>query len=65
MDKHLLTPAELEEHLRVARATLTYWRATDQGPPWIRLGKGTIRYPAADLSAWLAARDRGGSNPAA
>lgn len=56
----LLTPAEVQERLRMARSTLTYWRATNQGPPWIRLGKASIRYPAAGLDAWIAAQGGGG-----
>lgn len=60
---NLLTSAEVEERLRVARATLTYWRATDQGPPWIRLGRATIRYPEDGLNSWLAAQERGGAAP--
>lgn len=64
----LLTSAEVEARLRVARSTLTYWRATDQGPPWVRLGKTTIRYPEAGLTEWIAAQEHGGdasTNPAA
>lgn len=63
MTTHLLTAAEVEAKLRVARATLTYWRATDQGPPWIRLGKATIRYPETGLNEWLAAQEHGGAAP--
>lgn len=60
----LLTPAEVAERLRVTRSTLTYWRSTDQGPAFVKLGKGSVRYPADALEAWLAAQERGGE-PAA
>lgn len=61
----LLTPAEVQTRLQMARSTLTYWRATDQGPPWIRLGKASIRYPESGLDAWIAAQASGGEKPAA
>lgn len=60
---NLLTSAEVEARLRVARATLTYWRATDQGPPWVRLGKSTIRYREDGLAEWLATQEHGGAAP--
>lgn len=48
----LITPKEAARELRVAVATLAKWRASRQGPPFIRL-IGRIRYRRGDLRDWL------------
>ncbi len=54
----LLTEREVAEAMKVGRRTLAGWRARRQGPPWTDLsaGKGRkpcIRYPLAELEAWI------------
>lgn len=49
----LMTPAEVSTALRVPTKTLAHWRATNTGPPSIKVG-GSTRYPAAEFRAWLA-----------
>ena len=51
----LMTEAELAAELGVCRRTVTRWRVTRSGPPHVRLGRA-IRYRAADVERWLAAR---------
>lgn len=48
------TPAAAA-YLGLKPATLCNWRTLGKGPVFARLG-GAIRYRAADLEAWLAAR---------
>ena len=37
----------------VNAGTLRYWRSTNQGPPWFRLGPRKIAYLRSDLERWL------------
>ncbi len=44
----LLTPAQVAHRFNVSRSTITRW--TQQGTlPVIRIGKGIVRYQAADI----------------
>lgn len=40
------------EYTGFARATLKKWRATGDGPPYVRVGSKIV-YRPADLDAWL------------
>ena len=51
----LLTPAQLAERLGIPETTLTDWRYRRRGPAWVRVGR-LVRYPAAMVDEWLAAR---------
>lgn len=54
-----LTAREAAKFLDTTTQTLSYWRSTNQGPPYVRLTenpKGGIRYPIADLRKYLEAR---------
>jgi predicted DNA-binding transcriptional regulator AlpA len=44
---------ETAQILRVSRACLRRWRATGQGPPWVKCGERLIRYDLAALRAWI------------
>jgi predicted DNA-binding transcriptional regulator AlpA len=33
--------------------TLRYWRVTNYGPPWFRLGPRLVAYLRSDLETWL------------
>jgi excisionase family DNA binding protein len=48
-----LTTAEVQKRLQVSRAVLYRWRREGVGPRAIKLGSA-VRYPVADLEAWLA-----------
>ena len=49
----LLSERQTARTLTVSTATLRHWRATGQGPPWIRLGKRLVRYPSDKLREWI------------
>jgi predicted DNA-binding transcriptional regulator AlpA len=49
-----ITPKALTARLNVTLATLYTWRKNGTGPPWVRIGKSAIRYPAAEFNAWIA-----------
>lgn len=42
--------------LGVTPSCLRTWRARQQGPPYVRLGRRAIRYPLADLLSWASTR---------
>jgi len=49
----LLTQREVSELTGFAEPTLPSWRCSGiGGPPYIRVGKGTIRYRKSDLDQW-------------
>jgi hypothetical protein len=53
----LLTTENVAELLGVAPATLVWWRAQRQGPPFVRLGRGRrspIRYRPDAIEIYLA-----------
>lgn len=52
----LLTPAHTAEVLGVGTKTLERWRSTGDGPRFVKLSPGTVRYRAADLNAFVAER---------
>ena len=52
----LLRPADAAEWLGVSVTQLEQWRGAGKGPVFIKLSHKTIRYRAADLNAYVAAR---------
>lgn len=52
VSESLLTSAEVAAYLHVSEATLSRWRASNDGPTWINLS-GIYRYRRADLDAWI------------
>ena len=52
----LLTPAQTAEALGVGTKTLERWRSTGDGPRFVKLSPGTVRYRAVDLNAFVAER---------
>jgi len=52
----LLTQSEAAQVLGVRPATLNFWRARGEGPPFVRISKRCVRYRCADLQAWIDAR---------
>ncbi len=55
----LLTPGDLLDETEVAAllalkvATLRNWRAKDEGPRYVKLGKRAVRYRRADLEKFV------------
>jgi predicted DNA-binding transcriptional regulator AlpA len=54
----LLDSREVAAYLRVLESTLSRWRASGAGPPFLRLG-GIARYRAAAVEGWLAGLEDG------
>lgn len=52
----LLTPTQAAEVLGVGTKTLERWRSTGDGPRFVKLSPGTVRYRAVDLNAFVADR---------
>lgn len=48
----LMTPNELAGALGVKEGTLSVWRSTGDGPPFVKLGK-QVFYRLDDLSQWV------------
>lgn len=61
-EDRLLSERTAARFLSVSRSFLANSRAngaTENGadaPPWVRVGKGGVRYSLADLRAWIDAR---------
>lgn len=51
-----LTTRELADLLHVSLWGLLRWRHDGDGPPFVRLGRNSIRYPRVKFEAWLASR---------
>lgn len=51
-----LSTDELAELLTVDIKTVKRWRASGEGPPFIRIGRSRVIYSRADVDAWLAGR---------
>jgi predicted site-specific integrase-resolvase len=49
----LLKSEEAARILTVSEVTLRRWRQRKNGPVFVRLSKGTIRYKQSDIEAYL------------
>jgi len=58
--QHNLRDVEVARHLNVSLSTVRRWRLVGGGPRWIRIGASSIRYPLADLEAYVASLPSGG-----
>ena len=45
----LMTPGELAEHWRYSEQHLSNMRRAGKGPPFLKLGKGAVRYRVSDV----------------
>ena len=61
--RHNLNDVEVAEYLGVSVSSVRRWRLNGGGPRWVRVGGGSIRYPFADLEAYLASLPSGGGVP--
>lgn len=55
----LLMEHEVADAIRVSVSSVRRWRASSQGPPFVKLGRA-VRYPAKDLAQWMAQQPAGG-----
>jgi predicted DNA-binding transcriptional regulator AlpA len=55
-DKVFLTESELAARYLTSRRTVTRWRVTGEGPPYLRLGPRRVMYRESDCEAWAASR---------
>lgn len=53
LTEEFLTTTQVAALLDVTRWTLNYWRMQRQGPPFVMLTRGTIRYPRQGLESYL------------
>lgn len=54
----LLTEAEAARLLGHSARTLQKWRLEGNGPPFLRMGKRSVRYRRTELENWLVTRVR-------
>lgn len=52
----LLTTQQVAGILGLTKWTLAYWRTQRQGPPFMLISRGCIRYSRTELESWLKAR---------
>lgn len=57
MDCVLIDENELSARTSIKATTLQKWRATGEGPPYVKLGR-LCRYRWEDVEAWLKTRER-------
>jgi excisionase family DNA binding protein len=55
------TDIEVAAYLDISVSTVRRWRLTGGGPRWVRIGT-SIRYPLADLEAYVATLPSGGGH---
>ena len=48
----LLSTDDLADYLQIPKRTIEAWRATGDGPPFVRFGR-RVRYPADLLTEWM------------
>ncbi|SNQ47089.1 Excisionase (modular protein) [Frankia canadensis] len=48
----LWTTNDVAEHCNVSEGAVRYWRQTNTGPPYAKLGR-LVRYRPSDVRAWL------------
>jgi hypothetical protein len=58
----LLSPVDLSALIGVDVRTLTIWRAQEDGPDWVRVGR-TIFYRRKDVESWLGSARRTAAPP--
>lgn len=52
---NLMTTSEAADYLASTKTTLEQWRARNDGPPFVKMGR-SVRYRRADLDQWIEAR---------
>lgn len=54
MTNDLLKTEETAAYLRIAPHTLQKWRCKGQGPRYLKVGGGAVRYRQIDVEMWAA-----------
>lgn len=57
--RRMLTREQAAEYLAVSEATLARWACERQGPPFVKIGRGSnaaVRYPSDLLDEYLESR---------
>ena len=57
--RKMLTREQAAEYLAVSEATMARWACERQGPPFVKIGRGSnaaVRYPSDLLDEYLEAR---------
>jgi hypothetical protein len=54
-----MTPEQVAEIAHVVPDTLSRWRSSGKGPPFIRLGGRSVLYYRPDVISWLEAHRKG------
>lgn len=62
MTDSLLTTDEAAALVGMKERTLRVWRMKGQGPAYVKLGNGRVRYSRQAIDEWVAANTRGGSD---
>jgi excisionase family DNA binding protein len=57
-NEKLLTTKQVSEYLGIAVSTLLLYRATGDGPRYIKILRRLVRYRQADVDAWLEAQKK-------
>ena len=60
LSKQQLTDVQVATYLNISVSSIRRWRLTGGGPRWVRIGGSSIRYPIADLEAYIANSPSGG-----
>lgn len=53
MTEQLMTTKEVAAYLGMAVSTLLLYRATGEGPTYIKILRRLVRYRKADVDSWL------------
>ena len=57
MAPELMTPEDAAKMLHRTPATLQWWRTTDRGPKYVKIGRAVL-YRALDLNEFIIAGER-------
>jgi len=49
----LLNAVEASVRLGLSPKTLANWRSSGGGPRFVKIGAGVVRYPVAEIDAWV------------
>ena len=55
---NLLSTKQTAERLGISDRTLEKWRLTGESPPYLKLGRRTVRYDPDVVSSWSKEKER-------
>ncbi len=58
----MLDTQQVADLLSVSVSTIRKWRMAGDGPPWLKLSGGVVRYDPEVLTEWIASRVKGGTD---